>query len=326
MKNFINSKTLMSVFAVFLLFSLSGICYGEGTLSSGLFISSSASTGQQVSPMESGANPAPLLADVELILDDGTTENGVGIGGTWEFLWLNRFTPDASDFPFNLNTISVYFDATGMVNVGDQIKLVVYENTSGNTNPAIGSNYLASFSKTILSLDSWNDYDIAPILLEGPGDVLIGVIGMEVPGTSYWPAAIDEGATQQRSWAGWWSIQPPPETPTLPPTEEWLLIDSAGFPGNWLVRGYGDYAAPQPTATPTETPTPDCINNGDVNQDGLISSADSQIAFLITLGQYSPSYVEECAADCNGDSQVSSADAQLIFEAGLGTANCVDPL
>ena len=177
MKNFIDSKTLMSVFAAFLLFPLSGICYGEGTLSSGLFISSSASTGQPVSPMKSGANPATLLADVELIVDDGSAENGVGIGGTWEFIWLNRFTPDAGDFPFNLNTISVYFDTTGMVNVGDQIKLVVYENTSGSTDPAVGSNYLASFSKTVLSLNSWNDYDITPILLEGPGDVLIGVIG-----------------------------------------------------------------------------------------------------------------------------------------------------
>ncbi|MGB3975678.1 MAG: dockerin type I repeat-containing protein [bacterium] len=331
MKTFIDSKVLMSAFTAFLLFALSGICYGEGTLTSGLFInrdvssqkvfSSSASPGQPVSMPETGTNPAPLLADVELILDDGSRENGIGIGGDWEFLWLNRFTPDAGDFPFKLNKISVYFCSDDQVFVGDQIKLVVYENISGNSDPAIGSNFLASFPQTVQSLNAWNDYDISgtPVQLNGPGDVLIGVIALKTPGTSYWPAAIDEDTTQQRSWAGWWTVQPPPDPPILPPDDDWVLID-AYFPGNWLVRGYGDYLAPQPTATP------DCVNNGDVNQDSLITAADAQLAFLITLGQYSPSHIEECSADCNGDAQVTAADAQLIFLAGLGSAVCADPL
>jgi hypothetical protein len=95
---------------------------------------------------------------------------------------------------------------------------------------------------------------------------------------------------------------------------------------------------PEPTATPTQTPvptntppptptpTPDCINHGDVNLDGVISAADAQLAFLITLGTYIPTYEEECAADCNGDGVVSAADAQLIFLTVLGQGNCVDPL
>ena len=46
---------------------------------------------------ETGAEPAAppqVLADVDLILDDGASENNIGIGGTWEFGWVNRFTPD----------------------------------------------------------------------------------------------------------------------------------------------------------------------------------------------------------------------------------------
>jgi hypothetical protein len=93
---------------------------------------------------------------------------------------------------------------------------------------------------------------------------------------------------------------PPTATPTVPPT-----------------------ATPAP---PTHTPTPDCIHHGDVNFDGVISAADAQLAFMITLGMYSPTYEEECAADCNGDGIVSAADAQLIFLTALGSGNCVDPL
>jgi hypothetical protein len=186
---------------------------------------------------------AHLNADVELIVDDGTRENGVGIGGTLEFLWLNRFTPDPDSFPFNLDQVQIYFTADDMVNIGDDIRIVVYENVTGNTDPAVGSNFLYSYDTTVQTLGTWNNFDLPePVELNGPGDVLVGVIGLEVPGTDYWPAAIDETATQGRSWAGWWTASPPPTPPTLPPTEDWTLID-AYFPGNWMVRGMGSSAA-----------------------------------------------------------------------------------
>lgn len=81
-----------------------------------------------------------------------------------------------------------------------------------------------------------------------------------------------------------------------------------------------------PGQEPTSTPEPDCINDGDVNQDRRITSADAQLAFLIVLGQFSPTHKEECAADCNGDDRVTSEDAQLIFLTTLGSASCVHPL
>jgi hypothetical protein len=75
--------------------------------------------------------------------------------------------------------------------------------------------------------------------------VLIGVIALEVPGTDYWPAAIDLTASQGRSWAGWWDSSPPPDPATLPPPN-WTLIDPY-FPGNWMIRGYGHSGAVPPT-------------------------------------------------------------------------------
>jgi len=69
-----------------------------------------------------------------------------------------------------------------------------------------------------------------------------------------------------------------------------------------------------------------CINDGDVTLDGEITAGDAQLAFLIALGSYTPSYEEECAADCNGDEEITAGDAQLIFLTALGSGSCMDPL
>jgi uncharacterized repeat protein (TIGR01451 family) len=205
-------------------------------------------------------NPPVPDAPVALVLDDGSRDNDIGIGGTWEFIWANRFTPAAADFPFMLNEVQIYFSSVGLVNVGDNIILAVYENTTGSVDPAPGSNLLATFPATVQAVDSWNVYTLAtPVLLSGPGDVIIGVIGLEIPGTSYWPASIDQTATQQRSWAGWWLSSPPPDPPILPPDDTWILID-AYFPGNWMVRGYGEtymaYDIPWLSEDPTSGSVP----------------------------------------------------------------------
>nr|HPQ40398.1 hypothetical protein [bacterium] len=74
-------------------------------------------------------------------------------------------------------------------------------------------------------------------------------------------------------------------------------------------------------------PSGECINHGDVTLDGSITAGDAQLAFLIALGSYSPSFVEECAADCNADGGVTAGDAQGIFLVALGSSpSCADPL
>ncbi len=80
------------------------------------------------------------------------------------------------------------------------------------------------------------------------------------------------------------------------------------------------------TSIPTPTPKPDCLNTGDVNNDGELSAEDAQLAFQIAIGAFAPTHDEECAADCSGDGIVSSTDAQYIFLASLGSESCVDPL
>ncbi len=69
-----------------------------------------------------------------------------------------------------------------------------------------------------------------------------------------------------------------------------------------------------------------CLNTGDVNADGILTAQDAQLAFLIVLGTYVPTFAEMCAADCLGTGEVTAADAQAIFLTVLGTGTCQDSL
>jgi len=57
----------------------------------------------------------------------------------------------------------------------------------------------------------------------------------------------------------------------------------------------------------------------------VITAGDSQTAFYIALGTYTPTFDEWCAADCDGSGTVTAGDSQTIFYAALGMASCVDP-
>lgn len=188
-----------------------------------------------------GDGPVPYSKawDVELVLDDDTAEDAIGIGGSAAFMVVNRFTPSEDQFPFLLEQVDISFEASGAVAAGDQLRIVVYKNTTGSEDPASGSELLYQQDAVVVDAAGWNNYVLdEPVLLEGPGDVIIGAIFLEVPGTSYFPASIDQTDSQERSWAGWWSGDVPAE-PILPPDESWILIDDAGFPGNWMIRGMG---------------------------------------------------------------------------------------
>ncbi len=73
-------------------------------------------------------------------------------------------------------------------------------------------------------------------------------------------------------------------------------------------------------------PEPDCLHTGDANLSGGVSSGDAQFTFQIALGLVTPTYTENCAADCDNSGTVTSGDAQSIFRLALGMDSCVDPL
>ncbi len=202
-------------------------------------------------------------ASVSLALDDGGAENFLGVNdavdGT-QFIWFTRFTPSPSSFPFLLEEIWVVFGSEG-VGVGDAVDLLVYQDADGDGNPS-NATHLATYYQIIQYNDqvTWNVYTLAPsLMVNGSGDILIGVINRYQTGTGGgvldYPASLDETTSQQHSWVGWWTVDVPSDPPVWPPNDVLDTIDNLGFPGNWLIRGYGNTVAPADTPTPTTTRT-----------------------------------------------------------------------
>jgi len=62
-----------------------------------------------------------------------------------------------------------------------------------------------------------------------------------------------------------------------------------------------------------------------VDDNLVITAEDAQMAFAIAVGVHTPTYIEECTADCNGNGSVTAGDAQQIFGVVFG-GECEDPL
>jgi hypothetical protein len=209
--------------------------------------------------------PFKASAAVDLVIDDGAHFSSWGVtcgGGTAkQFIWLNRFSPDPSLFPFNLNEIWVLFDdASGENNVqtGDAVELLVYRDE--DSDPTNGATWLSSFDLTVQATDgvTWSTYSLSsPVYLGGAGDVILAVVDrytQDCLSAETYPATIDYTVNQGRSWMGWWEGTVP-DSADLPPGEAFYQRS-----GNWMIRGYGETTAVQPTtvvksATPTRTPT-----------------------------------------------------------------------
>jgi hypothetical protein len=231
--------------------------------------------------------PAAPTADVDLILDDGSYEGGwaYDAAGT-QFTWLNRFTPPGEAFSFYLEDIWVLFpDFPGWNFVGDPMTLVVLEDTDGDGD--ISNATLRAYQDvTILALDAWSMYTLdSPLLLNGPGDVIIGVIDRTALG---YPAAIDNDTTSAngRAYFGWWATQAAPDPPEWPPSG-YLMDWSAQDDGPWLVRGFGSFAKFGDIPWLSEDPTSGAVPAAGLSEIDVIFDA----GMVDELGTYSGTLV-----------------------------------
>ncbi len=193
------------------------------------------------------ARPRDLLANaVELVVDDGGAEDGIGLTSGGQLIWLNRFTPAPEQFPFTLNEVWVLFGSdwgSGGVNPGELFDVYIFQDVDGDGDPGTGAELLASFLDVPVQAANGEEWTVVTleesVVLYGPGDVLIAVVN-RTAGTDAgeYPASIDMTASQERSWVGYYG-GPAPQPPFLPAPELWGLIDDFGLPGNWTVRGYG---------------------------------------------------------------------------------------
>jgi len=62
---------------------------------------------------------------------------------------------------------------------------------------------------------------------------------------------------------------------------------------------------------------PVCVK-GDVDNDGMITSADAELVMQISVGLIEPDEYQICAGDVNGDGEINSLDAALITQCAAG--------
>jgi hypothetical protein len=179
---------------------------------------------------------------VALQVDDGTVENCIGLtapGG--QFVWFNRFTP--TEFPIGLTQIQISWinNATigcTFVVTGDVFDLFTWSDADGN--PANGAVSVSSHvGQTVSAFNTFQSVSFSMVNYPGPGDVLVGAVNRAGMDGVDFPAAIDQTATQVRSWIGAYTAGNPPVPPPIPADAFFGTIDSFGLAGNWMVRASG---------------------------------------------------------------------------------------
>ena len=243
-----------------------------------------------LSPIKSNGIAAPWSPSgpVNLVLDDGTRENALGLTAGGQFMWLNRFTPDPAEFPFTLDQVSILFGAGMGVNVGETVDIYIYEDTDGDGDPGTNASFLGSQTGVaVQAVDdvTWSDYRLdTPVDLYGPGDVLIAVVN-RTAGTDAGehPAAMDTTASQGRSWVGIYGAGNPADPPILPADSAWGIIDTLGFAGNWMVRGSGFTISPD-VLWLSEGPISGTISTG--SEQVVDITFDASVAEIEQPGEY----------------------------------------
>jgi hypothetical protein len=208
-------------------------------------------------PPAGKALAAQMAAPLSLIVDDGLGENAIGLTDGGSFVWLNRFTPTAGQYPLSLERVEVMFGYPGGtvgVNVGELVDIYLYEDADGN--PANGATHRASLTgQAVQAVDgvTWSVFNlVTPVTFSGPGDILIAVVNRTAGvAAGTFPAVIDQTSTSQvRSWAGF-GAGATGNPPVLPPAT-FGTVDSFGIPGNFMVRGFGQ--SDSPCSSPADVP------------------------------------------------------------------------
>lgn len=247
-----------------------------------------ASRGDLTGPADKGNScpEAGSRASLNLIIDDGLLDTNIGYGGSGidHFMWFNIFTPAPADFPFALISVDIWWDSAN-VDIGDSHRVVVLTDTDGDGNP-VNAVPVYEQAFNIGAVDAFDHIEFqVPILLSGPGDVLIGIA--QDTDSSY-PAAADGTAFQAgRSWIADWATDcatgpfSTPDPITWPPSCNLLSLDSYGLFYNWMIRGHG-IAPPPPWLRPGTTSFTDVCSIGFNGNDGFADPGET-ITFTVPM-------------------------------------------
>lgn len=219
-------------------------------------------------------NAGECVLKIDNHADSDANVNALGAGAGTYFVYLNRFTPDASDFPFTLNNVQTVF--VGPLSNGDVGAVVgeafdVYVYVDNDHDPSNGATLVAAVPGVLVADPLGAVQTIAlpngGVEIDGPGDVLLA---LEYHGAlgAYPATGDDSGIYQMRSWIGdvhedkanpapagvdtifadgFDGAVVPPTGPDLSAENMALVSDVvATFTHNFIVRGNGTKPDGQP--------------------------------------------------------------------------------
>src|SRR5438874_3506746 len=248
----------------------------------------SASQGRRPATTRANRLLRSLLPNSVYMIDDGTSENGIGFGNgsqNFEALWFNQFDVIAGQTL--ISTVSIAWGTPlfpDPSNNGTAVTIAIWSDPNGDGDPH-DAVLLGSVAGTIQmeGTDTFIDYTFSP-----PVDVsaftsfFVGDMTPMNNGPEHFYQGIDQNSPPHRqSWVAGNSDGSPVDINNIGNNDTIGLIDDFGLPGNWLVRAdTGVPASPTPTATATGSPscTPVVIN-------GSIDTSDpTQIDRLFRSG------------------------------------------
>lgn len=198
-------------------------------------------------PGAAQSGPQAPEAPVTYQLDDGTIDRVLGFGNNaltigYAYIWLNRFTPAVSDFPVTLQSVSIYWPRTVAAKVelvGKQVKLLVYQDSDGDDNPANA----VLLEEQLVTIGMTSTFETYPVNVQvlGPGDIYVGFESyfaeQHISPLPY-PASVDTSTNQLRSWIFGEDSGNPPDIDNLGNNDYQLRLSDI-IAGNLMIRANG---------------------------------------------------------------------------------------
>jgi hypothetical protein len=178
----------------------------------------------------------------------GGSFSGIGCASYCGLIWFNRFTPNVTDYPITINSVSTIFGSpTGWNAAGDTISVFVYQDS--DSDPSNGATPVGIPTVYTMGAPANSFVTIPlspPVVVSGPGEVLIALSNPNATNVGLRPASADSGPFVGRSWLGSNTSTTPPD---LASPSVGLMLNTAaitGFVGNWLIRATGTNGPGEP--------------------------------------------------------------------------------
>ncbi len=191
-----------------------------------------------------------LMSNVPLftyVIDDGTAEDSVGLTAGGSLVACNEFTVTGGNNV--ITSISIAWGTPAFPDPtlnGLPYTAVLWSDPNGDGSPTDA--VVLAMAPGVISQEGTNTFitTTIPPTMVTTANFFVGFLITHAAGQ--FPAALDESnPIPNRSWVD--------ATSNINDLSGAITIESAGLPGNWLIRADANTGGPTPTGTPSPTPT-----------------------------------------------------------------------